>query len=200
MKKIALFTALGAVCLVWAGAAGISAQHSVQADGLKIEAARVQPRGASLDIDFTVNYAGLNLSTYQELRLQPVVVAGRDTAYMPYLVLAGKARDKMNHRREALYGPKAGRETGLETGRQTNPQAVPETSRATGREASRLYRAVRVRRGGQPEVIHYTASLPFREWMPDARLELMRTLSGCDDCKQKLPSLLIGPVEKTLAE
>lgn len=176
MKNIVLFAAIGAVCLISAGWAETSAQRSVQPGGLKIDRARVQYDGTSLDIAFMVDYAGLSLSTQQQLRLQPVVVAGRDTAYLPYLLLAGKSRDKMNHRRDALYGPKA------------------------GQEASGLYRAVRVGGGGRPEAIYYTASVPFREWMPGARLEVMQILSGCADCLQKLPSLRIGSAEKPRVE
>lgn len=162
------------MCLIPAGAA--AAQHFAQEGGLKINPANVQRNGASLDVDFTADYAGLRLSTHQQLLLQPVVVAGRDTAYLPCLLLSGKARDKMNHRREALYGPQPAWEA--------------------GRKAAGLYRAVRAGGNGQPQVIHYTASLPFQAWMPGARVELMQILSGCADCRQKLPSLPVGSVEK----
>lgn len=172
MRNIALFTVVGAVCFV----AAAQAQPVAQADGLKIEQTHVQHTDSSLHVDFTVNYTGLHLSTQEQLAVQPIFVAGRDTAYMPYLLLAGKTRDKMNHRRAAINGTKG------------------------SQEQANLYRSVRVERNGQPQVIKYTASVPFREWMPGARLELMQTLSGCADCRQKLPSLLIGSVAEAPAE
>lgn len=179
MRKIALFTAIGAASLITAGLAQAPAQSMAQANGLKVEPAGIERNGSSLDVNFTVDYAALRLSTNEQLTLQPVLVEGRDTVYMPYLVLAGKTRDKMNHRQAALYGS----------------EVYPEMN-----ARARLYRSVRVERNRQPQTIQYAASIPYGEWMPGARLELMQTLSGCADCQQKLPSLLVGAVEKVPVE
>lgn len=169
MRNIWFFAVVGAVCLTSAG----QAQSTVETNGLKIESERIQRNHAALDVDFTVDYSALHLSTNDQLTLQPFLAAGGDTLYLPYLLLAGKTRDKMNKREAALYG------------------SVPD-----GSDMASLYKSVRVERNRQPQIIRYTTSVPFREWMPGARVELMQILSGCADCRQKLPSLLIGSVEE----
>lgn len=179
MRNKALFTAIGAVCLITAGHAQAPMQGTAQANGLKVEPAAIERNGSSLDVNFTVDYAALRLSTNEQLMLQPVLVEGADTIYMPYLLLAGKTRDKVNHRQAALYGS------------EPYPQMNNE---------ARLYHSVRVERNRQSQTIRYTASVPYNDRMPGARLELMQTLSGCADCRQKLPSLLIGSVEKAPVE
>lgn len=168
MKNRYLFVVAGAVCFVAAG----QVRALDGENGLKIVPDRIQRADTLLDVGFSVDYSRFRISTNEQLTLQPLLVAGSDTLYLPYIVLAGKNRDKMNRRRAALYG----------TGDK--------------KEDIRLYRAVRVKSDRQPGTIRYSVSVPFREWMPGAKLEMMQFLSGCADCRQKLPSLLVGSVEK----
>lgn len=168
MKHIGLFVVAGVLCLAATGQT-----HAVVRDnGLKIEAERIRRADTLLEVGFSVDYAALRISTNEQLALYPVLIGDRDTLYLPYLSLAGKNRDKVNRRRAALYG----------TDREN--ENIP------------LWRAVRLERDRRPGTIRYTTSVPFQEWMSGARLELMQVLSGCADCQQKLPALLIGSVEK----
>lgn len=171
MKNICLYIITGLVCT----AIPVVSQTTVQSDGLEIIQNKIYKNGDSLKVDFVVDYSNLDMASQEQLILEPLLINENDTLSMPYLLLAGKKRDKANYRQETLYG---------EDREMSN---------------SHLYKSVRVGRH-KPQQIKYNFSLPFGEWMYGAHVDLERTLSGCADCQQKLPSLLIGSVEKAAKE
>lgn len=145
-----------------------AAQEKVQAgksepDSLKIISARVEKAGQNLEIDILLDCTGMQIPSNEQLKVQPVLITTtQDTLQFPYLLFPGKIRNKVNMRKERLYG---------------NQEA-----------GTPAYQTVYVVPEDQSQIV-YRQTIPFEDWMYGARLVLLQDVYGCADCHRELASI-----------
>lgn len=163
MKGIYFLLAIGLLLT----AKNVSAQRGEPGE-IRIVEAQAEREGDRLRVDFTLDYSALDVSRNEELIVLPVVITrAQDTIWMPYLLFPGKIRDKVNRRKERLYG---------EDSEHTLPYRV-------------VYPAA-----GQTTVTTYTESLPFEDRMYGGRIALLQEIVGCADCRKELSTLSLGNI------
>ena len=126
---------------------------------LEVIHAQVERTGDRLQVNFTLDGSGLEIRPNDQLKIQPVLIRRQDTVRLPYILLPGTIRDKMNRRMARLYDE--------------------ETL------FSDPYLTVVQDKYRNP-VVDYRQSLPFEDWMYGSRLELMQEVYGCPGCYKKL--------------
>lgn len=136
----------------------VSAQKT-DMESVRVTKAEAVRENSFLKVDFTLDCRELDINRNEELKLQPVVITrGGDTLRMPYLLLPGKVRGKINDRKARLYGE----------------------------EISDLpYRTVYLT-PGTGAIVNYTESIPFDERMYGAQVVLLEEIVGCADCRKEL--------------
>ena len=99
----------------------------------------------------------VQLNTNEMITLTPVVTANGDTqsiALAP-MIINGNRRQKMVERGLVLNNKNLFKQT---------PQSIIQ------------------RANGMPQVLHYSATVPFESWMSDASLSLQESVTGCAEC------------------
>lgn len=136
----------------------VSAQKT-DTESLRVMQATAVRENSFLEVNFTLDCNELDINRNEELKLQPVVITrGGDTVRMPYLLLPGKVRGKINDRKARLYGE---------------------------REEKLPYRTVYLT-PGSGAIVNYTENIPFDERMYGAQVVLLEEIVGCADCRKEL--------------
>lgn len=145
-------------CLI---AGSVIAGKSVK-ENLNVISSQIQRTGDRLNIDFALDYSGLEVPSNEELIVRPLIVGTQDTMDLPVLLFPGKTREKVNQRKVRLYG-----QDGLPV------------------QPYRTFYPDREENG----IADYWQQVPFENWMYGARLELQQEVLGCADCRRLLASI-----------
>lgn len=154
-----------AACLFIAGAAG----------GRNADDDPVRREGDRLKVGFTLDGGGQGLTANEQLVVTPVIVHGDERQQLAPVVFTGRIRQKVNERRERLYGI----------------PAEPEGSFGNF--------VVRRNRSGLAEnEVLYTGVVPYERWMGGGRLMLYRDIYGCAGSSVSLPPLVAAEIAEPL--
>lgn len=110
------------------------------------------------------------LSANEQLTVTPVVENGGQRVQLAPVVWTGRIRQKVNERRERLYG-------------------IPAADEMAYRQV-----VVRPRRKQREERLLYVGQVPYRAWMAGGRVVLERQLSGCAGHTVQLPTLTVATI------
>ena len=130
--------------------------------------------GEYLVVELPLGTDGNPLSANEQLTVTPVVVNGGHRMQFAPVVWTGRIRQKVNLRRERLYG-------------------TPVTDESAYSEI-----IVRNRRKQHADSLFYTGRVPYREWMAGGRVVLERRLSGCAGHTVELQTLAVASVPAAL--
>lgn len=160
MKKIFLyrFSGLLSACVLFTAAACAS--------GLMPEAVR---RGDRLCVQIPYTPEG-ELSANEQLIVTPVIRNGERQRQLAPVVFTGRIRDKVNRRRERLYGT----------------PAVPEGA------SSEI--VVRHRRDLPDNGVLFEGNIPYEPWMAGGKVVLYRDVEGCGGHRAALPPLVVARI------
>lgn len=125
--------------------------------------------GDSLVLVLTLD-AGTELTSNDRLILTPVVTAGDRNVRMSPVVFTGRIREKVDARRERLYGT----------------PAVPA-------DAYRYVVVGRDRKDRSEHSVLYEGAIPYESWMAGGRVVLYRDWSGCG-LSESLPPLTVARI------
>lgn len=126
--------------------------------------------GDRLCIKLTLDTGGTPLSANEQLTLTPVVTNGEHRAQLAPVVFTGRIREKVNERRERLYGTPA------------FPEGVFSNV------------VVRNRKKHSENTVVFEGSLPYEPWMAGGRVVLYRDLDGCAGHRTSLPPLIAAEI------
>ena len=136
--------------------------------------------GDRLHVAFTVGADAPQLTANEQLVLTPVVMNGENRVQLAPVVFTGRIRQKVNERRERLYGT----------------PAVPDG--AFGNVVVR-----HKRKSPAENTLRYTGHIPFESWMAGGKLVLYRDLLGCAGHEWSLSPLVLdriaAPVQPQLS-
>lgn len=130
--------------------------------------------GDRLWVEFALGTGDTPLSANEQLTVTPAIVNDGQRLQLPPVVYTGRIRQKVNERRERLYGT----------------PAVAE-----GVYGNLVVRNRREQRG---DSIRYAGNVPFQPWMAGGRVELNRMVSGCGGHVTELPPLTLAAIPATL--
>ena len=135
---------------------------------VKVDGRTVEKAGKEVRVSMDIHLDGVDMKKQHALRLVPVLVSadGAQEAALPAIEVYGKIRHKVMERQAALN---------------RKPEAEGSATRLR-------------RRNGTEQEVHYEASVPFRRWMVDGRLELRADVTGCAGCGEGHEALSTGTV------
>lgn len=126
--------------------------------GITIENRATVKQHDQLSVSFDISLDAMKVKSNNMLVLTPVLKSNEnsnDRVTLPPVVVAGKKRHKILHRKEVL-------------GEQLPIEREPL--------------AVVVRKNNSGQAVHYNVTVPYRQWMQDASLSLAHEVSGCAEC------------------
>lgn len=126
--------------------------------GINIENQAVVKQHDQLSVSFDISLDALQVKRNNMLVLTPVLKSNEnslDNIALPPVVVAGKKRNKILHRKEVLG------------------EQLPLADEPV---------AVVARKNNSEQSVHYNVTVPYRQWMQDASLSLVHEISGCADC------------------
>lgn len=140
----------------------ISLSFTLNAQSRYLDLIKVENQAAVNENNMLLVYMDLvldqvQLNTNEMITLTPVVTANGDTqsiALAP-MIINGNRRQKMVERGLVLNNKNLFKQT---------PQSIIQ------------------RANGMPQVLHYSATVPFESWMSDASLNLQESVTGCAEC------------------
>lgn len=115
--------------------------------------------------------AGIDLPANGQLIVTPVVTDGEHLMQLPPVVFTGRIREKVNERRERLYGT----------------PALPENS-----VSNTVIR--RGRKNPSENTVLFEKKIPYEPWMAGGRVVLYRDLEGCAGHRTALPPLVAAEI------
>lgn len=134
--------------------------------------------GERLRVELTLGTGGTEFSANEQLILRPVVTDGENRRPLAPVVFTGRIRQKVDERRERIYGT----------------PALPEG--ALGNVV------VRHPKRAADNTLFYADEVPFEAWMAGSRVVLYRELKGCAGHNASLAPLILAqiavPVEPRL--
>ena len=110
--------------------------------------------------------AGIDLPTNGQLTVTPVVSDGENQIQLAPVVFTGRIREKVNERRERLYG-------------------IPAVTE--GVFSNTVIR--RSRKNSSANAVLFEGDIPYEPWMAGGRIVLYRDLEGCAQHRTALPPL-----------
>lgn len=127
--------------------------------------------GDRLHVELTLGADAAQLTANEQLILTPVITNGEQQIQLPPVVFTGRIRQKVNERRERLYGT----------------PAVPDGAFDNV--------VVRHKRNDPSEnTVFYTGDLPYEAWMAGGNLMLYRDLAGCAGRNVSLRPLILDRI------
>lgn len=140
----------------------ISLSFTLNAQSRYLDLIKVENQAAVNENNMLLVYMDLvldqvQLNTNEMITLTPVVTANGDTqsiALAP-MIINGNRRQKMVERGLVLNNKNLFKQT---------PQSIVQRINA------------------MPQVLHYSAAVPFESWMSDASLSLQESVTGCAEC------------------
>lgn len=119
----------------------------------------------------TIGTDDMKLSANEQLTVTPTVENGENRLQLPPVVFTGRIREKVNQRRERLYGRPAVPEGAfgnvvIERGRRNRPQTT----------------------------VRFTDDIPYEPWMAGGRVVLYRDLTGCAGRHASLAPLIVAEI------
>ena len=135
-------------------------------EAVRVENRRVEKQGKEVAVSLDLNLDDLKLDRQHSLTLVPVLVSadGSEETGLSPVVVNGKVRHKVAERLIALGDAEQGNSLCM------------------------------VRKNGEAQTLHYAASVPFRRWMLDGRLELRAKTTGCARCEEGRETVNTGTV------
>jgi len=127
------------------------------------------PKGDVVEVELSFNMQTLNMRSTESITFTPIIVSGRNEHELPKLIIKGANRYKADNRAAAL----------------ANKPVV--TMRSMG-VSDRNYPIYAIEKFNKRQYITYRVSVPFRDWMATAILNLKEEMSGC--CNQPIVSTL----------
>lgn len=124
-----------------------------------------------LCMELTLDPGTAEISANEQLTLTPVITNGDRRVQLAPVVFTGRIRQKVNERRERLYG-------------------TPAVS--DGAFDNRVLR--RKQSNPQENTVRYTGSIPYESWMAGGKLVLYRDLVGCAGHETSLPPLILAKI------
>ncbi len=121
---------------------------------LKVIPKEVEQRGDELYVNMDIDVSRLVIDPDRSLTLTPVLVAPKGEKELPELIINGKRRHKAYERELSVMSKK-----------RLSQMPTPYN----------VFKAKKKSEG----VLNYTLSIPFEEWMKEARLDLKEDLCGC---------------------
>lgn len=115
--------------------------------------------------------AGIDLPANGQLTVTPVVSDGENQIQLAPVVFTGRIREKVNERRERLYG-------------------IPAVSE--GVFSNTVIR--RSRKNPSANAVLFEGDIPYEPWMAGARVVLYRDLEGCAQHRTALPPLVAAEI------
>ena len=115
--------------------------------------------------------AGIDLPANGQLTVTPVVSDGENQIQLAPVVFTGRIREKVNERRERLYG-------------------IPAVTE--GAFSNMVIR--RSRKNSSANAVLFEGDIPYEPWMAGARIVLYRDLEGCAQHRTALPPLVAAEI------
>ena len=115
--------------------------------------------------------AGIDLPANGQLTVTPVVSNGENQILLAPVVFTGRIRERVNERRERLYG-------------------IPAVSE--GVFSNTVIR--RSRKNPSANAVLFEGDIPYEPWMAGARVVLYRDLEGCAQHRTALPPLVAAEI------
>lgn len=144
---------------------------AAEISGLKIMDCNIRRTGDMINLNFLIDCKDISLSSNEQLEIQPLMVAGSDTLYLPSLLFTGNIRNKVNQRL-AYFNKDELKEDG-----NFNVKHLLE-------------------RGNS--IITYSEQIPFKDWMYGSRLMLKNTVTGCAECQYELEAVSLAYIPRKL--
>lgn len=127
-------------------------------------------KGERLCVDLTLDAGDVPLSANEQLTVMPVIVHDGQRMQLPSVVYTGRIRQKVNERRERLYG-------------------IPAVAEGVYGNF-----VVRNRRELRNDSLHYIGDVPYQPWMAGGQVVLNRMVSGCAGHSAELPPLILATI------
>lgn len=128
---------------------------------ISINPRELSQKGDSLIINVDIDFSGLAMDEDRSLSLIPVLVSSEAELELPYVLINGRKRNKVYQRELALNRKK----------READSKVV--------------YAVVKSEKESSKKITYYL-SLPFEEWMENARLDLKESLCSCAGYTQEI--------------
>lgn len=131
--------------------------------------------GDHLHIQFALNGSEVEISANEQLTVTPVVIGNGNRQELSPVVFTGRIRQKVNERRERLYGtPVVPAGTFSNVIVRRKPEELPGTA------------------------VVYAGEIPYEPWMAGGRLVLYRELNGCAGHRMALAPLVAAEIAAPL--
>ena len=127
-------------------------------------------KGDRLCVELTLGTGETELSANEQLIVTPVITDGKNRMALAPVVFTGRIRQKVDERRERLYGT----------------PALPEGA------ADNI--VLRNRKQASEETLFYVGDVPYEPWMAGGDLVLQRDLTGCAGHSASLSPLLLARI------
>lgn len=125
----------------------------------------LRQQGDSLILDMVFDFSGIKIDANRHLTLTPVLVAPDNETGLPEIVVNGRSWQKVYEREMALDGASS-----------TTPYPTYAVIKAGSKK---------------DKTLRYRMTLPFEEWMKDARLDMKEDLCNCGGQPQELATELL---------
>lgn len=163
MKTILLSTLFACLCL---------SVHAAEVSGLKIVECTANHIGDIIDLNLLLDCEQITISSNEQLEVQPVLIQGKDTLWLPSLTLTGNIREKVNHRLASL-----GKATTF---------------------GFANYNTKQLNESGHTKIA-YSQQFPFQNWMYGSQLILQSTVTGCAECQRELEDIPLSYIPRKMA-
>ena len=127
-------------------------------------------KGDRLCVELTLGTGETELSANEQLIVTPVITDGKNRMALAPVVFTGRIRQKVDERRERLYGT----------------PALPEGA------ADNI--VLRNRKQASEETLFYVGDVPYEPWMAGGDLVPQRDLTGCAGHSASLSPLLLARI------
>ncbi|MDR2626558.1 MAG: DUF3868 domain-containing protein [Dysgonamonadaceae bacterium] len=138
------------------------AEQQSQTEGLRVIPRKMEVKRGTLEIELTFDMSSLQMRSVESRTYTPTLVRGKTQLELPKVIIKGKQRYKADSRKERLKG-----------GNQTT--TVAAGNRKT-KSATTIYT---IKKYDKNSTISYKVSVPHREWMDEAVMNLKEEIYEC---------------------
>jgi len=131
-----------------------------QGPGIHIIPKSMKQNGNKLDIEMLFDMSNLDIRSQESRMYTPILSFGKKEYEMPKVIIKGGTRYKADHRAEKLDG--------------VSPDVLRDQQR--GYKTSAIYKTEKYNKN---KFIPYRVSIPYRDWMADATMNLREEVTGC---------------------
>ncbi|MDR3268832.1 MAG: DUF3868 domain-containing protein [Tannerella sp.] len=135
-------------------------QQTQQKEHIRIIPKHLEQEGINMRVEMIFDMSNLDIQSMESRSLTPVLVSGKKELELPKVIIKGARRFKADRRADKLNG---------------NPPTTFARDQK-GKITSSIYT---IEKYNKKETIPYKISIPYREWMENAVLNLKEEVTGC---------------------